>query len=134
MVDQLSVQRRLALLADYRARLTALAQVGEEGYLVRALEARYLIQVCAQICVDLANHVIADAGWPAARDQRDAFARLAEHGLLDAKLTRRLQALVGLRNRLVHVYDDIDDLLVRAALPTGLADLDAFARVVAALT
>jgi len=133
VVDLLSVQRRLALLADHRARLAALSRLDLSEYLQRAYEARYLVQVCAQLCIDLANHIIADAGWAAARDQRDAFARLVEQGLLEAPLAARLQSLVGLRNRLVHVYDDIDDLLVRDALAEGLPDLDAFARMVAGL-
>jgi uncharacterized protein YutE (UPF0331/DUF86 family) len=32
-----------------------------------------------------------------------------------------------LRNRLVHLYDDVDDLLVHRAMQDGLADLDGFA-------
>jgi uncharacterized protein YutE (UPF0331/DUF86 family) len=89
------------------------------------------VQTYARICIDLANHLIASAGWPAARDQRDAFARLAEHGVLDPSLAERLQALAGLRNRLVHLYDDIDDARVQQALGAGLSDLDGFARSVA---
>ncbi|MDN5930892.1 MAG: DUF86 domain-containing protein, partial [Pseudonocardia sp.] len=46
---------------------------------------------------------------------------------LDEPLTRRLRALAGLRNRLVHVYDRIDDERVHAALAEGLADIDSFA-------
>ena len=44
---------------------------------------------------------------------------------------RRLRGLAGLRNRLVHVYDTIDDARVHAAIGTGLPDIDAFATAVA---
>ncbi len=131
MVDEAAVHRRLALLAAYADRLAELRDVAPGDYASRRFEARYLVQTCAQICIDLANHLIASAGWPAARDQRDAFARLAEHGVLDPSLAERLQALAGLRNRLVHLYDDIDDARVQQALGAGLSDLDGFARSVA---
>jgi uncharacterized protein YutE (UPF0331/DUF86 family) len=131
MVDEDAVQRRLALLAAYADPLAGLRDLAPGDYASRRFEARYLVQACAQICIDLANHLIASAGWPAARDQRDAFARLAEHGVLDLSLAERLQALAGLRNRLVHLYDDIDDARVQQALGAGLNDLDGFARSVA---
>ncbi|MGH3995944.1 MAG: HepT-like ribonuclease domain-containing protein [Pseudonocardiaceae bacterium] len=52
---------------------------------------------------------------------------------LDDALAGRLRGLAGLRNRLVHVYDEIDDARVHEALTTGLPDLDAFAAAVARL-
>jgi uncharacterized protein YutE (UPF0331/DUF86 family) len=58
---------------------------------------------------------------------------LQEHNVVHAHLAARLRALSGLRNRLVHLYEDVDDRLVHAALEEGLADLDAYARAVAAL-
>ncbi len=133
MVDPASLQRRLALLRDYSRRLTALGDLSPEAYAERRFEARYLVQVSAQVCIDMANHIIASEGWAAARDQRDSFARLAEQRVIDRDLAQRLMALAGLRNRLVHLYDEIDDDRVRAALPAGLSDFDAFSRAVAGL-
>ncbi|MDQ3989756.1 MAG: hypothetical protein M3291_11260 [Actinomycetota bacterium] len=34
---------------------------------------RYLVQVSAQTCIDLANHIIASEGWRAPRDFGDTF-------------------------------------------------------------
>ena len=53
--------------------------------------------------------------------------------MIDADLAGRLRALVGLRNRLVHFYEEIDDALVFRSVPESLDDLDAFARAVARL-
>ena len=53
--------------------------------------------------------------------------------MIDADLAGRLRALVGLRNRLVHLYEEIDDALVFRSVPESLDDLDAFARAVARL-
>ncbi|MBA2316736.1 MAG: DUF86 domain-containing protein [Euzebyales bacterium] len=44
-----------------------------------------------------------------------------------------MQDLTGLRNRLVHLYDDIDDRLVHEALGEGLGDLEDFATAIARL-
>lgn len=50
-----------------------------------------------------------------------------------AGLRRRRWRLAALRNRLVHVYDEIDDTRVHELLAAGLPDLDAFATALARL-
>lgn len=134
MVDLDRLHQRLELLADYLRELRRLRDLPVAEYLRHeAYAGRYLVQVAAQTCIDLANHVIASEGWRAPRDFGDSFSVLHECGVIDDALAGRLRGLAGLRNRLVHVYDEIDDVRVHEALTAGLADLDAFATAVARL-
>lgn len=132
MVDRDRVHERLELLNDYAEELRTLCGLPVDRYLKQErYTGRYLVQVAAQTCIDLAGHLIASEGWRAPRDFGDAFTVLAERGLLDEALAGRLRALAGLRNRLVHVYDSIDDERVHSSLSDGLADLDRFAAAIA---
>lgn len=120
------------MLDRYVSRLQELADLDEDDYVTgHPYEGRYLVQASAQICIDLANHLIASEGWEPATEFREAFDRLRERGVLEDALAGHLQSLTGLRNRLVHLYDDVDDRLVHRALVRRLADLDAFARAYA---
>jgi uncharacterized protein YutE (UPF0331/DUF86 family) len=94
---------------------------------------RYAVQSAAQATIDLANHVIAANGWRVPANYGDAFKVLAEHEVIDDALAERLRALAGLRNLLVHHYDDIDDERVASEATRGLGDLDAYARAVVML-
>lgn len=58
---------------------------------------------------------------------------LEERGVLDAELAQRMRTLAGLRNRLVHVYEQVDDRVVHEALPRGLEDLSRYAQAIAGL-
>ncbi|MGQ0742731.1 MAG: type VII toxin-antitoxin system HepT family RNase toxin [Acidimicrobiales bacterium] len=128
MVDLGRVRSKLASLGHYLDRLQVLAEENADAYVIdHSYEGRYLVQASAQTCIDLANHLIASQGWVPATEFRQAFSRLGEHSVLDADLVARMQSLAGLRNRLVHLYDDVDDLLVHAALQRGLSDLNEFA-------
>ncbi|MGH3974136.1 MAG: type VII toxin-antitoxin system HepT family RNase toxin [Pseudonocardiaceae bacterium] len=134
MVDLDRIHQRLELLAGYLRELRRLRDLPVAEYLRHEVYAgRYLVQVAAQTCIDLANHLIASEGWRAPRDFGDSFTVLHEQGVIDDALAGRLRGLAGLRNRLVHVYDDIDDARVHEALATGLPDLDAFAAALARL-
>ncbi len=134
MVDLDRLHERLETLGSYVRELRRLRELPITEYLRGEVYAgRYLVQVSAQTCIDLANHVIASEGWRAPRDFGDAFTVLCEHEVIDEELAGRLRGLAGLRNRLVHVYDEIDDRRVHDALATGLSDLDAFAAAIARL-
>ncbi len=127
MVDADRVRRLLGLLERNRS---LLAVEHPDPY-----RRRHLVQTCAQICIDLANHVISSDGHRVPRDYGDAFRVLAEVGVLDEDLAGRMVALAGARNLIVHLYAEVDDeRLARAVREGGLEDLSAFARVVAALT
>lgn len=126
MVDLDRLQFRLELLRGYLVELRRLRDLDLPSYLREAYAGRYLVQVAAQTCIDVAGHVAASEGWRAPTDFADGFTVLREHGVLDEELTDRLRALAGLRNRLVHVYDRIDDGRVHSALTVGLADLESF--------
>ncbi len=91
------------------------------------------MQAAAQVCIELTNHLISSEGWRTPRDFRDGFSVLEERGVLEPGLAGRLRDLAGLRNRLVHLYEDVDDVLVHRAIDSGLADLEGFARAVAVL-
>lgn len=131
-MDPDRVRRLLQTLAEFREGLGRLATLPAEEYAGdEAYAGRYLVQASAQTCLDVAGHIIASEGWRAPRDFRDAFTVLEEHGVVSSELAERLRALAGLRNRLVHVYDDVDDALIHEALPEGLDDLNRFAQDVA---
>jgi uncharacterized protein YutE (UPF0331/DUF86 family) len=132
VVDPARVRRLLESLGAHRDRLAELGDHPRDRYVdEERFAGRYLVQASAQICIDVANHLISSEGWRVPKDFRDAFTVLEERGVLDTPLADRLRALTGLRNRLVHLYEEVNDDLVHQAIREGLGDLDAFARAVA---
>lgn len=132
MIAAERVRAKLTLLERYRRRLERLAALPPEEYLTEHdLEGRYAVQVAAQICIDVANHVIASEGWEPATDFRESFTRLEENEVVSSQLAERLRALAGLRNLLVHLYGDVDDALIHGYLPEAVDDLSRFARLIA---
>lgn len=126
MVDADRVRRLLVMLERYRG---LLAEDSPDPY-----RRRHLVQTAAQICIDLANHVIASDGHRAPRDYGDAFRVLAEVGVLEAALAERMVSLAGARNLIVHLYAEVDDeRLARSVREGGLEDLSTFAARIAEL-
>ena len=88
------------------------------------------LMLAVQICADIASHIIADEGWPAARNLAESFDRLRDNAVIDADVAASLRRAVGLRNTVAHGYSGLDVPRVHAAASQGLADLDSFAKQV----
>lgn len=134
MVKPDLVAAKLTELSDRVARVRARCPESPEA-LARDRDALDLVafnlMLAVQVCADIASHVIADEGWPAARGLAEGFARMAEHGILSPRTQAALAKAVGLRNVVAHGYAGIDTELVFVAATSGVDDLDAFATEVA---
>ncbi len=76
----------------------------------------HTLQIAIQSAIDAAAHVVADDRLGEPRTQRELFELLLRGGWIDSDLARRLQAMCGFRNVLVHGYDEVDLDVVRDVL------------------
>jgi uncharacterized protein YutE (UPF0331/DUF86 family) len=70
--------------------------------------------------------VISSEGYRSPDDYRDVFAVLNENNIIPDDFTLTLRQMVGFRNRLVHLYWEIDDELIYSFLQNELKDFDRF--------
>jgi len=133
VVDPAKLDQLLGNLRRYRDVLTALGEVPEKQFLAdpdKIGNAKYHFVIAIECAIDVANHVIASEGYRFPQDNADCFSVLASEGIVPSELEPSLRAMARFRNRLVHLYRDVDDRRVYEYLQTGLADLDRFARAV----
>lgn len=135
MVDQPKLDQMLSNLRRYLEALRALAAVPRVEFLAnpdKIGNAKYLLVIAIESCIDIANHVIASENFRFPRDNADSFVVLVEHGMLDGSAREPLRAMARFRNRLVHLYWDVEDERVHGYLRDSLGDIDSFARTIAA--
>ena len=94
--------------------------------------AKYYLQVSIECCLDIANHIIAAETFRAPRDYADSFKVLEEHAILNADQGTKLSQMAKFRNRLVHLYGDIDDAYLYEFISKDLQDILDFKKVIAA--
>lgn len=114
-VDPEVVRSRLASLIEYLHELENLQNISFEAYRSgfrnkRSVER--LLQLIVEAACDVNAHVVVKTNKKPPADHHHSFLRLAELGILGKELSNDLARSVGLRNRLVHEYDSIDDRIV----------------------
>lgn len=129
MVDPDLLLRRLADLDLYLAQVSEYRGISVEQYradwkIQRIVERT--LQMAIEVCVDVANHVIADRGLRVPATYVEAFDVLAEVNLLSGAERAAMGRMVGFRNVIVHEYARIEAEIVVRILREHLGDLARF--------
>jgi uncharacterized protein YutE (UPF0331/DUF86 family) len=117
-VDAAIIRRKLQRIAASLTALRPLARLSVEDYRSRLYErkaAERLLQETIEAALDINAHLIAELGGEVPAEYYGGFLKLAELGVLSAELGHSLAPSAGLRNRLVHEYEALDDAKVLAA-------------------
>lgn len=132
MVDETRVLRLLRAIQDDLHLLSAESGADQQRRSDRLWlpGIKYTFVTAIEACVDVAQHLCAAEGWGPPRDNGDAMAVLAAHGVLPPELGVAMRHAVGFRNVLVHEYVAVDDAVVLMRLGDP-ADLHGFVSAVA---
>jgi len=121
--DAAIVRRKLAIIVEALAGLDPLGRLTLEEYRQRYYErkaAERLLQEAIEAALDINAHLIAELGRAVPDDYYGGFLKVGELQIVPPALARDLAPAAGLRNRLVHEYDAIDDARVLAAIGRAL--------------
>ncbi|MBS1253289.1 MAG: hypothetical protein MAG451_02338 [Anaerolineales bacterium] len=117
----------------FLGQLRQLAEVPEEELvddLVELGAAKYYLQVSIECCIDTANHIISRQGFRPPKSYADSFSVLAENGVIDEDFAAIGRQMAKMRNRLVHLYWEIDADIIHGVLRNNLGDFERFKRYV----
>lgn len=135
MISTEKLTSKFSQLDEFLAVLKAIRDKPLETFLKDKIligSAKYYLQVSIECCLDIANHVIAAERFRAPRDYADTFKVLEEQAVVNAEQGMRLRQMAKFRNRLVHLYGEIDDEYVYEFMKKDLQDVIAFKAVIAA--
>jgi uncharacterized protein YutE (UPF0331/DUF86 family) len=129
MVDLEVLASIIGNLRGYLEKLRILAAIPEEEFLqdfTKVESAKHLLQVSIECCLDIAHHTVANEGYRTPTDYYDTFVVLHEQGILPENFMPTLRKMVSFRNRVVHLYWDVDDATVYHILQVLLKDFEIY--------
>ena len=129
MVDRDLILRKLADLDLYVSQVAEYRDVTVEGYRADWKAQRVVertLQMAIEVCVDVANHVIADRALRVPATYAEVFEVLGESGLLGAAERSAMVRMAKFRNVVVHDYTRVDPTIVVGILRGHLEDFRRF--------
>jgi uncharacterized protein YutE (UPF0331/DUF86 family) len=126
MIDRELVIRKLVLIAGDLPSLEGLARKPLAEFLgtsiSEVLAERYLERMIGRM-IDVNFHLLTESGQPPPRDYFQSFVELGRLEVLEPEFARRIASSAGLRNRLVHEYDQLDPEKIYQALQSVAIDI-----------
>jgi len=102
------------------------SQLPREQYLKNpineALAERYLERAIGRM-IDVNFHLVIESGHAPPKDYHESFVLLGTLGVMTTDFAKEMAMGAGLRNRIVHEYDDIDPERVYEALPVAVQQI-----------
>lgn len=133
MIDRELVTRKIVLISGDLEELRKFDAAGLEAYLAdpykEILAERFLERMISRM-IDVNYHIITGTGRTPPRDYYDSFTELGKMGILDPQFASGIARAAGLRNRIVHEYDEIEPEKVFEALRSALVDLPVYLQAV----
>ena len=133
MVSFEKVVQKFQQLDEYLKILEKISKTPKETFLIDKIligSAKYYLQVSIECCLDVANHIIASEKLRAPRDYSDSFLVIQEEGLISSELGDKLRQMAKFRNRLVHLYGEIDNTNVYEYINGDLKDIEEFKSII----
>ncbi len=84
------------------------------------------LQRAVQAAIDLAAHITASEGLGLSDTIKGNFKLLRNAGIINDKLTRKMESMTGFRNIAIHDYQAIDIDILKSILKKHLKDLEDF--------
>jgi uncharacterized protein YutE (UPF0331/DUF86 family) len=121
----------LANLNAYLDKLKRLASIPRGEFLgdfTKVESAKHLLQISIECCLDVNNHIIASEQFRAPKSYAESFEILTKQGILPEKYLPVFRQMAQFRNRLVHLYWEVDDEVLYEVLQKNLGDFDIFVK------
>ena len=130
-IDSEIVLSRLRLITKYYNTLVEFNSLSLDEFLGdfrQQLIVERLLQLITQAAIDINDHILSKLKSGKSYTNFEAFIELGKYQILTPELAKQIAPSSGLRNRLVHEYDDIDPNQVFMAISFALQQYPLYVR------
>jgi len=88
--------------------------------------AKYNLQAAVEAMLDIAAHIISREGYTSPDTSADSFRILADEKIITEDMLLKFVKMTKFRNRIVHLYDQIDEEYIYQIINNNLSDIESF--------
>ncbi len=134
MLTEDKIVKKLDSMRKYVGYLTSVRDTDketlEENFELRsAIERNFHLAI--ESTIDIGEMIISEEGFERPEDYRSVFLILGKHGILPKNFAEKFSLAAGLRNILVHAYEEVDLGMLHEFLTKNLSDFNEFAKHIA---
>lgn len=121
MLDMAFIEKKAQEIGRYLGEMEPVLQLSAKEFVASYRDMRVAerdFQLIVDAAADINTHILLSLGFPPPEKNFDSFIALGKTGLLSEEDAKTLAPSAGLRNRLVHEYDEINPEILYRSLKT----------------
>jgi len=128
-IEQDRLESKIRFIKENLKKLRSFQEISEEEFVADHRNydaAKYNLQVSIEALIDISNHIISRENLGVPDTNADSFKILAENGIISKDKLTTFTAMARFRNKVVHLYDEIDNAEIYRIIVENLDDFDYF--------
>lgn len=133
VADRRRIEDRIDRIRSIRKDLEAFGRIGREAFRAnreRQYAVLHAMQNAIEGCIEIASHIVSADRLGAPTDYAQLFSTLEEHRVISSAVAESMRQMARFRNRIVHLYWNVDLDLVYGYLTERLGDFDSYVTAV----
>ncbi len=129
MLDKEKLIHKIQYIEDNLSKLEKIKSFSREDFLndfIKIEAAKHLLQISVESMIDIAAHIIARKRLTAPGSSAEMFDILKDADILKEDHLSNYKLMARFRNRIVHLYNDIDDTEIFSIIQDKLHDFREF--------
>ncbi len=129
MIDKDKILSKIRTIKDNKTKLEKLSEVPEEVFIEdfeKYDSAKYNLQTAIEAMIDICNHIISRESYGMPQTNADSFVIMCKKRVLSPEMQGTYMAMARFRNRVIHLYEQIDNRDVYRYVVEGTADIEFF--------
>lgn len=129
MVDRDVILSKVSAIKKHLGRIKKITKLSKSEFLkdsdmqdITSLK----LQIAIQACIDIGNHIYSEMDIGVPGSYSEIFYELGDKGIINTKISETMIKMVGLRNRIVHGYEDINSEIIYDIIKNHLSSFDKF--------
>ena len=127
------VTKKLEQISGYLKEIKNLLESSDKEILVDSGKlhiAERLLQLTVDTMIDINQHLIGELNLKVSDDLQGTFYILGENKILPDDFTQKIAPVVGLRNRIVHRYEELDKELFIRTFRKDFSDFEEYLKLI----
>jgi len=129
-VSQIFITEKISLLKEYIQKSKDIFGAVSDDQVILTSDNVYVLermfQLAVEVVIDINNYLIKELDIEPAEDIEGTFKTLARKDILPMDFAIKMSPTVGLRNKLVHVYEKIDRASFVSDFRKNVGDFDEY--------
>jgi uncharacterized protein YutE (UPF0331/DUF86 family) len=129
MIDKHLIDHKLKRLEGFLRELRQVEVPSYEIFKNDIIKKRFIernLQLSIEEMLDICKYIISFLDLPEIETYRECFEQLADKGIIHKENLTVYKEMISFRNRLIHAYENMDEMVIYTAYKKRLSDFQLF--------